>query len=295
MQTRHMGQWEAIFIRVRGIAYRGPALKSRQRYYWTVRVWDAKGHMAQAGETAWWETGLLAPSDWSAQWIRWNNPEDAADRAGIRWIWSAAPQSTPSPGKLHSDFHLDFNLAQPVSRAALFLIARGDWKVTVNGHFAGSKPHWNEFDRREIGGFLMTGRTRSISRCDTSAPQPFLPGPHFPPALAALLKIRRADGTIERFPRDTNWQTRSEPSESWAPATVVGNLDDTRFGDPGMLPQPAALLRKEFTLDKQIAKARVVCHRSRRIRTLSQRKTSQRKRAHAGLHRLLETRTISNL
>src|SRR5579872_963969 len=37
-----------------GIAYSGPALQSRKRYYWTVRVWDANGQQSQASESAWW-------------------------------------------------------------------------------------------------------------------------------------------------------------------------------------------------------------------------------------------------
>jgi len=42
-----------------GIAYGGPKLEPRTRYYWSVRVWDAKGQSSQASETAWFETGLL--------------------------------------------------------------------------------------------------------------------------------------------------------------------------------------------------------------------------------------------
>ena len=36
-----------------GIAYGGPALRSRKRYYWTVRVWDANGQQSQTSENAW--------------------------------------------------------------------------------------------------------------------------------------------------------------------------------------------------------------------------------------------------
>ena len=62
-----------------GIVYRGPALESRKRYYWRVRVWDAGGQVLESTEGAWWETGLLHPSDWKAKWIRWKNPEDESD------------------------------------------------------------------------------------------------------------------------------------------------------------------------------------------------------------------------
>jgi hypothetical protein len=71
-----------------GIAYAGRALQSRKRYYWTVKVWDAAGQESQSSEDAWWETGLLHKSDWSAKWIARKNPEAAADRDGIRWIWT---------------------------------------------------------------------------------------------------------------------------------------------------------------------------------------------------------------
>ncbi len=69
------------------IAYAGPALESRRRYYWTVRVWDSAGQVAESTESAWWEMGLLHSTDWGAKWIRWNNPEEQADRQGIHWIW----------------------------------------------------------------------------------------------------------------------------------------------------------------------------------------------------------------
>ena len=71
-----------------GISYKGPALESRKRYYWKVRVWDSAGRVSDSAEQASWEMGLLRPDDWQAKWISWNNPEDSADRAGIRWVWA---------------------------------------------------------------------------------------------------------------------------------------------------------------------------------------------------------------
>src|SRR5205823_14402763 len=49
------------------ITYHGPALKSQTRYFWSVRVWDNKGS-SSTSSLAWFETGLLSPSDWSAKW-----------------------------------------------------------------------------------------------------------------------------------------------------------------------------------------------------------------------------------
>lgn len=47
------------------IAYAGPALESRHRYFWSVTVWDQSGHQTTSA-TAAWEMGLLAKQDWTA-------------------------------------------------------------------------------------------------------------------------------------------------------------------------------------------------------------------------------------
>ena len=46
-------------------------LASRERVNWTVTIWDENG---EAGEpqSAFFETGLLRPDDWTAKWIAGN-------------------------------------------------------------------------------------------------------------------------------------------------------------------------------------------------------------------------------
>src|ERR1043166_945681 len=51
------------------VAYAGPALESRARYVWRVRVWDGKGRASAWSAPAWWEMGLLQTSEWTAAWI----------------------------------------------------------------------------------------------------------------------------------------------------------------------------------------------------------------------------------
>src|SRR5665648_59168 len=50
-------------------AYKGPELKSGQRYFWQVKIWDNKGRESKWSEVAFWEMGLLSQSDWKAKWI----------------------------------------------------------------------------------------------------------------------------------------------------------------------------------------------------------------------------------
>jgi alpha-L-rhamnosidase len=243
------------------VPYSGPLLESRRRYFWAVRVWDTSGHASQSSESAWWEMGLLSKSDWTAKWIRWRNPEQSADESGIKWIWVRGQDALRVLPKTAAAFRLDFDLPETPQRAALFLISRGDWKVAVNGNDAGEKPHWNEFDRRDIAAFLQRGKN-SID-ISVTVPPPAAFGPNAgsplrpqPAALAALVKITRADGTIERLPTNDRWQARLQTEHEWSPAQVVAELSDKRLGDPGPLPQPAALLRREFTMHKEARTAR---------------------------------------
>lgn len=51
------------------IAYGGMQLKSRQRAYWKVKVWDEKDIESDWSSKAGWEMGLLEKEDWKGSWI----------------------------------------------------------------------------------------------------------------------------------------------------------------------------------------------------------------------------------
>lgn len=51
------------------IEYNGKPLKPFTRYWWRVRVYNAKGEASEWSETAWFETAMLNQSDWKAAWI----------------------------------------------------------------------------------------------------------------------------------------------------------------------------------------------------------------------------------
>ncbi len=57
------------------IAYAGPALASRGRYWWRVQAWDGEGRVSGWSTPGFWEMGLLAPADWQARWIAGRTPD----------------------------------------------------------------------------------------------------------------------------------------------------------------------------------------------------------------------------
>lgn len=52
-----------------GHRYGGPALQSRDRIYWQVKLWDEIGRESPWSPSAFFETGLLTLKDWDIQWI----------------------------------------------------------------------------------------------------------------------------------------------------------------------------------------------------------------------------------
>ncbi|HYM79572.1 MAG TPA: family 78 glycoside hydrolase catalytic domain [Candidatus Dormibacteraeota bacterium] len=243
-----------------GVAYRGPALASRKRYYWKVRVWDAKGTVSESTEGAWWETGLLQTTDWKAKWIHWKNPEDEADRQGIRWIWVPGEDALAVVPKTAATFRVTFTLANMAREAILSLATRGDFVARVNGREIDAKSRWATFDRRDISEQLVMGE--NVIEVTVTAP----PSPTYGPnagakttmaSLAALVKITGSDGKIIRYPTNEKWKATLKQTSGWQSAHVVAELTDKRLGDPGPLPQPAAYLRRTLALTKSLQSARL--------------------------------------
>lgn len=101
------------------VPYAGPALQSRQRVYWHVKVWDNHGNQSGWSETAWFEMGLLNEGDWSAQWIE---PEEEFD------INEQQPASYT---------RVEFDLEGTVKKARLYITSLGFYEAWFNGQRVG--------------------------------------------------------------------------------------------------------------------------------------------------------------
>ena len=111
--------------------YRGPELKSGQKYFWQVKIWDNKGTESKWSQPAFWEMGLLSPSEWKAKWI-----EKEGDT--LRY----------SPSTL---FRKEFQLTRSISSARVFITSHGYYELEINGKKVGDQvltPGWTSYGKR---------------------------------------------------------------------------------------------------------------------------------------------------
>jgi alpha-L-rhamnosidase len=170
--------------------YAGRPLKSRTRYFWSLRVWLADGAAAAAGGPAWFETALLDPGEWRGQWIagperarvqsaRDGERDDAEVRAAgefcrpVGWLtrgFAAARiqndqgecrELRPAP-MLRRSFRID----KPVRQARVYASGLAYDALSVNGSAASDAvldPGFTDYSRtvlyttHDVTGLLRTG------------------------------------------------------------------------------------------------------------------------------------------
>ena len=114
-----------------GLPYGGSPLASKQQYLWRVRVWSGdNGAPGPWSVPARFETGILDPALWQAQWITGPPPAGKKDR---RALYLRGEALVPAA----------------VVRARAYVSALGWYRLFVNGHdLTGNRlvPRWTPFD-----------------------------------------------------------------------------------------------------------------------------------------------------
>ncbi|MFD2327744.1 family 78 glycoside hydrolase catalytic domain [Cohnella sp. GCM10020058] len=74
------------------LRYAGESLASGSRYYWKAMAWDKNGEASEWSAPAWFETGLLRPEEWVAEWI--GGDTGRKPLTGAQWAWHSLDLST---------------------------------------------------------------------------------------------------------------------------------------------------------------------------------------------------------
>ena len=106
--------------RMTHILYEGQPLHSREKVYWSVKLWDENGEGGEIS-TGSFEMGLLENTDWEAKWITGNYKVKKSERYPV------------------DCFRKHISITREVKSARLYITACGLYEARLDGEKIGKK------------------------------------------------------------------------------------------------------------------------------------------------------------
>jgi len=246
------------------VEYDGPALESRTRYAWIVRVWDAAGRASAWSRPTWFETAFLNSEEFEGDWIGGQDALPKPSFEDASWIWFSAgnPADSAPVGSRYFRRSFDLPTGQEVTSAEMQLTADDALTLYVNGEEAVSSPRvqdaWRTATIVDIAGYLRPGRNViAIEAVNTQ------PGPA---GLLATLEVEGAGDPLRLVTDDAwissetvpeGWEEPDFDDSAWPAALEAAPYGSGPWGSSVTAAVPAEpLLRREFAADKPIKSAR---------------------------------------
>lgn len=217
------------------VEYAGPALRARRRYRWRVQVFTTDADRGVWSEPSSFETGLLAPDDWSARWIAHLVPDQVSE-----------PEEDPRFRPL-ALLRRHFVLAESPLRARLYITALGVYEAYLSGRRVEAEwlaPGWTDYHHRvqyqtfDVGDLLRAGDNALAVRLADG----WYAGSIGPwgrqrygdlPALLCQLEVQLPSGEVRRVESDRHW--RCVDSGTWLHDLQSGERTDLRQEPRGWL------------------------------------------------------------
>jgi alpha-L-rhamnosidase len=209
------------------VSYAGPTLKSAQKYYWRVRVWDQHGEASEWSEAAEFTMGILTQQEWAkASWIGYEVLPDS-----LKVIPGSHGSGDGLGNKLlkravNPYFKKSIQVKKSVAQASVFVSGMGQYELYLNGKKVSPDfltPGWTNYEKRCLyntydvtsqlqqgenvlgsivgGGFFYINRERY---------RKVVSGYGYP-MFRLILNIRYTDGTAAQIVTDESWKTASSP------------------------------------------------------------------------------------
>lgn len=221
-----------------GVEYAGLPLRSGQRVWWAVRVWDKDGRPSAFSEPAWWEMALLRPADWHGRWICRDEPAPKSDEE----LYADHPAPL---------FRREFTCGKSVARARAYVSGLGYYELRLNGQRVGDHaldPGWTTYSRRVL--YSTYDVTTLLQRGPNAVgvivgngwynPLPLRMWGHLNlrehltigrPRFILQLDIEYADGTRKSVCSNEDWKAGDSPI--LRNSVYLGEVYDARREQPG--------------------------------------------------------------
>jgi alpha-L-rhamnosidase len=255
------------------IPYSGTPLRSGQRVWWKVRVWDRDGKDRGFSRPAYFEMGLLSAADWKAEWVGVPTADTGSGFANTNaWIWHPQPGAPPRGQDFPTGeryFRRSFPLpaGAKIGAARLTLTADDQFTVWVNGREVGRSTDktdaWRTPLTLDVAPFLTAGGENVIAVAARNTGQGpagliarlrvELPGVITGPIDLGTDQVWRSSATASE-----GWQTAAFDDFRWTTAREVARFGQAPWGRVGATGTgPGRYLRRAFAVDRPVRRARL--------------------------------------
>jgi len=209
---------KVVSARSLSVVYAGRKLRSGQRCFWKVKIWDKDGRDTGWSAATSWEMGLLKAGDWQGEWI--SDGKILPEKEEDCFIDDPAPL-----------FRKPFKLSGSVKSARLYISALGYYRASLNGEHIGDQvldSIWTIPGKRVFYSvYDVTDKLAEKSNClgvtlgnGWYNPLPLRLWGHVNlrerlqvgrPQFIAWLKVAYADGTSQSIISDKSWKLTDGP------------------------------------------------------------------------------------
>ncbi|HQE42993.1 MAG TPA: family 78 glycoside hydrolase catalytic domain [Phycisphaerae bacterium] len=220
------------------VVYAGQPLRSGQRVWWKVRVWDVNGRSSPWSRPAWWEMALLEPGEWTGKWICSDKPLPTKDEDFYA--------EDPAPM-----FRKEFATGKKIARARAYVAGLGYYELYLNGKRVGDHvldPGWTTYSKRvlystyDVTDLLREGKNAAGAIVGNGwyNPLPLRFWGHINirkaltlgrPRFILQLNIEYTDGSRDSIVTDETWQLGDSPILK--NNLYLGEVYDARKEQPG--------------------------------------------------------------